>query len=41
MEEAEEYERARETACLNEATCQAVAAAIQYIPNYDYDYHLG
>jgi hypothetical protein len=39
MEEAEEYERARETARLNEAACQAVATAIQYNPNYDYGYH--
>jgi hypothetical protein len=36
MEEADEYERAMETTRLNEAAHQAVAAAIQYNPNYDF-----
>jgi hypothetical protein len=40
-EEAEEYERAVETARLNEAARQAVAAALQYNPNYDYGYYPG
>ena len=41
MEEAEEYERAKETARLNEAAHQTVAAAIQFNPNYGYGYQPG
>jgi hypothetical protein len=41
MEEAKEYERARETARLNEVARQAVATAIQFNPNYDYGYQPG
>ena len=40
-DEAEEYERAVETAHLNEATCQVVAVPLQYNPNYDYGYYPG
>jgi hypothetical protein len=39
--EAEEYERARETARLNEAARQTVVAAIQFNPNYDFGYYPG
>lgn len=40
-EEAEEYERAVETARRNEAAHQAVAAALQYNPNYYHGYYPG
>ena len=40
-EEANEYERARETARLHEAARQAVAAAIEYNPNYNSGFYLG
>ena len=40
-EEAEEYERSAETARLNEAARQAVAAALQYNPNYYHGYYPG
>ena len=40
-EEANEYERTAEAARLQEAARQAVAAAAQYNPNYDFGYHSG
>ena len=40
-EEANEYERTAEAARLQEAACQAVAAASQHDPNYDFGYHPG
>ena len=40
-EEANEYERAAEATRLQEAARQAVAAAAQYDPNYDFGYHPG
>ena len=40
-EEAEEYERARKAACLNEAARQAVVDAIEFNMNYDFGYHPG
>src|SRR5215216_621744 len=40
-EEANEYERAAEAARLQEAARQAVAAAAQYNPKYNFGYHPG
>ena len=40
-EEANEYERATKAARLQEAARQAVAAAAQYNPNYDFGYRPG
>ena len=40
-EDANEYEREAEAARLHAAAIQAVAAASQYNPNYDFGYYLG
>ena len=40
-EKANEYERVAEAARLQEAARQAVAAAVQYNPNYDFRYNPG